>query len=496
MKKRIDQMASRGRSLLGRLGYQVRRTKAGDPNRNILRLTYGIVLLFAVLVAYEGYFLLVNREDTINNAYNNARLSLFEEKVSRGKIVSRDHEILAETDGESRNYPYGSLFAHVVGFADRGKTGLESLGNFYLLSSHVNVLEQAVRELAGRKNPGDTVVTTLDVELQKAAAEGLGGRKGAVIAMEPDTGRILAMVSNPGFDPNRMAEDWDSLISEDNREGQLLNRASQGLYPPGSVFKVVMLLEYVREHPLDYDDFRFDCDGVYEYTQGEQSYTIRCYHGTAHGSQDLNQAFANSCNGAFASMGLSMDLKKLRETADQLLFGKELPFSLEYQKSRYVMEDQADSWEILQSSIGQGRTQVTPLHMAMITSAIAHDGMLMKPRLMEAVETVDGETVRTFSSEEYGSLMLPDEAAVLRDKLALVVTDGTASVLRSDSYTAAGKTGSAEFEAGKETHAWFTGYAPADHPRLVVTVIVEEGGSGGRAAAPIAKNIFDRYFAR
>ena len=487
---------------LQRMGVEIKKSRDGDANRNMLRLTYGVLLVFGGLILYEGYFLAVKREDVINNDYNK-RLGLFEERVERGKILSFDGQILAESHGdgkrggeESRSYPYGSLFAHPVGYCDHGTTGVEKLGNYYLLTSHIDPFRRAVLEGTGRKEPGDQVVTTLDTGLQTAAAEALAGRKGAVLALEPETGNILAMVSSPGFDPNRLSEDWERLISSDNQEGQLLNRASQGLYPPGSVFKIVMLLEYIRENPADYDAFRFDCDGLFEYEADGKEYAIRCYHGNAHGSQDLNQAFANSCNGAFAYMGLSMDQKRLMETAEQLLFGKELPFPLEYQKSSYVLEDGQDAWQVLQTSIGQGKTLVTPLHMALMTSAIANDGILMKPRLFDRVETEEGRLVRSFGPSAYGSLMLSDEAAVLRDKMALVVTDGTASALRGAEYTAAGKTGSAEFETGKETHAWFTGYAPAEDPKLVVTVLVEEGGSGGKAAAPIARNIFDAYFAR
>ena len=165
----------------------------------------------------------------------------------------------------------------------RGKTGLESLANFYLLSSHMNLVEQAVNELSDAKNLGDQVVTTLDVGLQQAASDALGDRRGAVVVMEPDTGKILAMVSKPGFDPNQLSSQWESLISGDNTEAQLLNRAAQGVYPPGSTFKIVTLLEYIREHPDTWEGFTFDCDGSYE----AGDYRISCYHGNAHGHQSL-----------------------------------------------------------------------------------------------------------------------------------------------------------------------------------------------------------------
>jgi penicillin-binding protein A len=156
----------------------------------------------------------------------------------------------------------------------------------------------------------------------------------------------------------------------------------------------------------------------------------------------------------------------------------------------------ADTWEILQTSIGQGTTQVTPMHNAMITAAIANGGTLMKPYFLNSVETAGGEEIKKFMPASYGSLMTAGEAEGLTELMRTVVTEGTGSAVRTDAYTVAAKTGSAEFETGKETHAWFTGFAPVENPKLVVTVLVEEGGSGGKAAAPIARQLFDIYMAR
>ena len=444
-----------------------------------------------------GYLLQVRSEHVINNSYN-ARLDRFSDRIVRGKIMAGDGTVLAETqvdaDGnETRVYYYGSVFDHAVGYSAKGKTGIEALANFYLLTSHVNLLEQVGNELSGRKNPGDNVYTTLDAELQQAAYAALGDRKGVVIAMEPDTGKVLAMVSKPGYDPNTLLQDWDWLTDGGNGEGQLLNRATQGLYPPGSTFKIVTALEYMREHPGGYRDYQFDCSGVY--VNGD--YRIKCYHGTAHGHQDFTRSFANSCNGAFSSLGLGLNLGAFRDTAKSLLFNSPLPITgLPYKQSSFQMGPGADTWEILQTSIGQGTTQVTPMHNAMITAAIANGGTLMKPYFLNSVETAGGEEIKKFMPASYGSLMTAGEAEGLTELMRTVVTEGTGSAVRTDAYTVAAKTGSAEFETGKETHAWFTGFAPVENPKLVVTVLVEEGGSGGKAAAPIARQLFDIYMAR
>ena len=475
------------------------RKAAPNPKANscILGITYLMVALFLGLAVYMGYFLQVRSEDVINNSYN-ARLDRFSDRIVRGKIMAGDGTVLAETqvdaDGnETRVYYYGSVFDHAVGYSAKGKTGIEALANFYLLTSHVNLLEQVGNELSGRKNPGDNVYTTLDAELQQAAYAALGDRKGVVIAMEPDTGKVLAMVSKPGYDPNTLLQDWDWLTDGGNGEGQLLNRATLGLYPPGSTFKIVTALEYMREHPGGYRDYQFDCSGVY--VNGD--YRIKCYHGTAHGHQDFTRSFANSCNGAFSSLGLGLNLGAFRDTAKSLLFNSPLPITgLPYKQSSFQMGPGADTWEILQTSIGQGTTQVTPMHNAMITAAIANGGTLMKPYFLNSVETAGGEEIKKFMPASYGSLMTAGEAEGLTELMRTVVTEGTGSAVRTDAYTVAAKTGSAEFETGKETHAWFTGFAPVENPKLVVTVLVEEGGSGGKAAAPIARQLFDIYMAR
>ena len=471
-----------------------KQTGESPANRSILRITYGIALLFLALILYVGYFIQIQGPEVINNSYN-ARLDRFSDRVHRGKILASDGTVLAhneedEDGNELRVYDHGDVFAHVVGYSTKGKTGIESLANFYLLTSHVNLIEQAVNELSGRKILGDDVVTTLDINLQQTAYSALGDRRGAVIAMEPDTGKILAMVSKPDYDPNTLLTDWAALTDSANTQSQLLNRAAQGLYAPGSTFKILTALEYIREHPDNYKDFHFDCNGVYH--NGE--YSIKCFHSEAHGSQDFVKAFANSCNGAFSSMGLELDLNRFAATAEELLYNRPLPFSgFPYKESSFNMKAGADIWEILQTSIGQGTTLITPLHSVLITSAVANGGTLMKPYLLDRVVSAGGEEVKKFLPEAYGSMMTADEAGKLTELMKAVTDVGTGSAVRTGDYTAAVKTGTAEFETGKETHAWFTGFAPAEAPKIAVTVLVEESGSGGKIAGPVARAMFDAY---
>ena len=310
--------------------------------------------------------------------------------------------------------------------------------------------------------------------------------------MEPDTGKILAMVSQPNFNANQVDERWEELISPENSKAHLVNRATQGLYPPGSTFKLLTALEYMKENPGTWQDYVFHCDGLYE----NGDYTIKCYHSEAHGDQNLIQAFANSCNGAFAELGLKIDPVRFRALAEQFLFNQALPCSLPYNQSSFQMDGTAGDWEKLQTAIGQGKTQITPFHNLLIASAIANGGTLMKPYLMDHVENVGGQTVKKFLPSSAGNLMTAEDAEALKHLMTQVVQIGTGSALRTDAYTVAGKTGSAEFETGKETHSWFIGFAPAEKPEIAISVLAEEAGSGGKVAAPIARAVMDTYFAK
>ncbi len=471
-----------------------------DPNRKNNRefavITYLFVGMFILMMGYFAYFQVFRSEDFINSPYN-ARQNTFTEHVIRGEIRSADGKVLAQTvvgeDGsETRYYPYGGMFAHVVGFDSNGKSGIESFGNFTLLRSHAFFLEQVVNGLQDQKNMGDSIVSTLDYGLQETAYHALGGNRGAVIAMDPSTGKILAMVSKPDFDPNTIRAEWDSIISNtDSDNSVLVNRATQGLYPPGSTFKILTTLEYIREHP-NYQDYSYECTGsiAMEHTE------IHCYDHAVHGVENLETSFAKSCNTSYANIGLGLDKKKFRQLCDGMLFHKDVPISYPSNQSSFVLTESSNSDEVTQTAIGQGKTLVTPMHMALVTAAIANKGILMRPYVVDHTENYKGVTVKSYTGSQYGPLMSEDEAAKLQEFMSLVVSEGTGSKLNGQPYQAAGKTGSAEFSNDKsESHAWFTGYASTEEKgTIVVTVIVEKGGAGSTAAVPVAKQVFDRYF--
>ena len=450
--------------------------------------------LFLGMSVYLVHFVATNEQDMINNSYN-SRQEILLSRNYRGTIYSRDGEVLAQTvldeeQNETRKYPFENLFAHVVGYSTQGRMGVEAQANYYLINTNTSINNKVANDMAGLKNPGDNVYTTLDVQIQEVADKQLNVYNGAIIVTEVATGRILAMVSHPDFDPNEITQIWDSLL-EDESSTVLLNRATQGLYPPGSTFKIVTALEYIRENPGTWNGYTYQCNGSYRYGDSR----ISCYHGANHGAVNFDSSFAKSCNSSFANLGMKLDRTQFQTTLDGLLFDKELPLTLTYAKSGVSVSADMTDDEMIQTSIGQGRTQITPIHLNMITCAIANNGLLMKPYVIDRVENDAGNTVKAFKPASYGHLMTEDESQILRDMMISVVESGTATKLKGLSYTVAGKTGSAEYNNVKgDSHAWFTGFAPAENPEVCVTIIVEGAGSGGDYAVPIARRLFDAYF--
>lgn len=469
--------------------------KTKKRNKEIMIVTWFFTLLFLVMAGYITHYSVTHKQELINNSYNGRQKMLLAQN-QRGKIYAAGGEILAQTvvdgDGnEKRQYPYLNLFSHTVGYATNGRLGVEAQANYYLINSNAPLAQKASLDVSGSKYPGDDVYTTLDVNLQQVASTALGVYQGAVIVTNPKTGQIMAMVSKPDFDPEQIASIWDELI-QDKESSILLNRATQGLYPPGSTFKIMTALEYIRENPDSYQNYSYNCGGTI--TRGED--TIQCYHGTVHGSVGFTKSFAKSCNCSFANIGLSVDRDAFGDTLNDLLINQKPPVEFNAAISKVEVNANTSESDMMQISIGQGTASVTPLQMNMITCAIANKGILMKPYVVDYVENSAHNRIKTFSPSEYGSLMSEQESVILAALMEDVVEEGTATRLKGLSYTAAGKTGSAEYGVIKgDSHAWFTGFAPYENPEICVTIIIEGAGAGGDYAVPIAKRIIDAYFA-
>lgn len=462
-------------------------------NKPILVLMALFTLAFFVLCFHLFYFMSNESYEVISSNYNPRQAILAKQNI-RGNIENEEGIVLATTyvsgEQEQRVYPYENLFAHVVGYSDFGTTGIENIKNMTLVSSSVPLSEKVVNDLNNKKDKGDTVVCTLDVDLQQTAHKALGVYKGAVVVTDVKTGKVLTMVSKPDFDPNTIAKEWEN-ITNDPDNSVLVNRATQGLYPPGSTFKILDLLEFYRENPTDYDKFAYTCTGRFQYADRK----ISCYHGMKHGSLDLRKAFAKSCNCSFANIGVSLNRESFRSTLDSLLFDQELPMPLAYSKSHVNFGEETEDSIILQATIGQGESVITPMHLNMITAAIANKGILMEPLFVTEVKSAEGTTISTYKPKEYKALMTEAEAEILKYYMQAVVEEGTGDFLKGAGYTSAGKTGSAEYGSVKgKSHAWFTGFMPAEEPQIAVTVIIEGAGSGGDYAVPIAKRIFDCYY--
>ena len=476
-----------------RNGKQIENKKK-KTNRDIWFTGIFFSLLFLVMMGYYAHFVYTEGDAMINSSYN-SRQKMLTAKNYRGTIYSADMEKLAETvifesGNEYRNYPYENLFSHVVGFSTKGKTGIEAMANPYLINSNIPLEMKIENEVAGVKNPGDNVYTSLRTDLQQIASKSLGVSKGAIIVSNVKTGEILAMVSKPDFNPCTIVEDWDGYL-EDEDSSVLLNRATQGIYPPGSTFKIVTALAYLRDNNGNYQDYYYNCTGYFRYEDSK----ISCYHGSVHNGVDFIKSFAKSCNCSYANMGLKVDRNVYQEMVMNLGFNQSLPVDFNYNQSKLTVDESVSGEDMIQISFGQGSIQMTPLHLHLITNAIANGGTPMKPQLLTKVETAQGELVKEFKPQVYKALMTEQEADVLSMLMTSVVEKGTAPRLKGLEYTAAGKTGSAEYNKVKEdSHAWFTGYAPAEDPEISVTIIVERIGSGGDYAVPIAKRLFDAYF--
>ena len=447
--------------------------------------------LFAAISGYLVHYVYYDSPQVINNSYNAKRQDIVAAKTVRGDILSADGQVLATTvtDTDERRYPFGEVFAHAVGYASHGRMGVEQSANMFLVSSNISLGNKLQNDLADEKHMGNTVVTTFDTKLQQIAYNALGLYSGAVIVTEPSSGRILAMVSKPDFDPNAISVIWDDILA-DTTSSVLLNRVTQGLYPPGSTFKILTALEYIRENPESYKEYQFQCTGKFS----DGTNTINCFHGTNHGAVDFTKSFAKSCNSSFANIGLTLDRNKLVQTLDSLYFGSDLPVGFPANVSR-ISDDILDSDGVMiQTAIGQGTTQMTPIQIAMITAMIANDGEMMVPYVIDRIETADGNEVKKYTPTSLGQLITEQEAAALQEVMAAVVQEGTGTRLISEGYSAAGKTGSAEYNDASDSHAWFTGYTYDTETPLQITVILEGAGNGGEFAVPMARRILDQYY--
>lgn len=456
-------------------------------SKRIIRVLVFLSALFISLILYLSYFQIFKSEKVLQHSFNK-RNFIGEEKILRGTITDRNGETLAfsEKDGErqTRNYPKGSLYAHIIGYSYReyGKSSLESTFNDELLdlkeSNPIDELKDILE--SGKEQYGNDLTLTIDDRLQKKAYELLGKEKGSIVLMNPKTGEVYAMASNPVFNPAKLKEEWGDLV--ESEDSVLLNRSTMGLYTPGSVFKVITATGSLKNPDIDKN---FNCEGSVTI----EGYTLSDYGKASHGNIDLREALVKSCNVSFAKTGVELGRESLRNIAELYMLNKNIPFDIQTAKSQFSKEKMDDA-ELAATSIGQGKTLVTPLNMAMITSAIANDGEMVKPILVKEVTNHKGKVLRKSTTKTLSTVSTPEEAAELKSMMKDVVERGTGTKAGISNVSVAGKTGTAENETDK-THAWFIGFAPVEDPKVAIAVVLENNGStGGTAAAPIARDLF------
>ena len=455
------------------------------------------MVLFVGMIAYMIYFQAVKSEDILTSPYNQ-RQAAYSDTITRGSILGITGAPLAytatdENGAEIRVYPYGRLFAQTVGYTDFGSSGLENVLGSRLLDSHADLITQMENGFNDAKSPGDNVVTYLDHYLQQTAYDALGGRKGAVVVLDADTANIMACESQTDFDPNTIAADWDYLNAEE-AGSPFLNRAFQGLYEPGSTFKILTALAFIREHPDNWQDFRFSCQG--EYTAG--TYTIHCSEGKVHGEEDLYSAFANSCNCAFSYIATNLlSQRSLYSIASDMGFNDDLGLELPSSEPVFTLERLTQDGLSMQTAIGQGDTLASPIQMAMIAQAVYNYGIMLKPSFLVGTVTSEGDLVERYHPEYLGRVMSTGESSALKRLMRGVVESGTGTYLADLPYNICGKTGTAEYDnENGYYHSWFVGFSNTGENDIVVAVLFEEALPGEAPALAAARSIFVNYFNR
>lgn len=478
-------------------------------NAPLRRLAVLAFALFAALLASATWVQFV-QADTLNADGRNSRTLIRELGRERGPILVADTAAAESVPVEDvynfqRTYPDPGLYAHVTGFYSVffGASGLEEASNDVLAGTADELFYRRLSDLVTGTQPSGAVLeTTIDPAVQQAAAEALGDQAGAVVALDPRTGAVLAMVSSPTYDPNPLAShDREAATAArqallDDPSRPLENRAiASRLYPPGSVFKVVTAAAALESGRFDENSV---LPGPAELDLPQTDVGLPNSGGRACGAGDqvsLTDALRISCNTAFGALGLELGDDALREQAQRFGFEQELRVPLRVTPSTVPAD--MNPPQTAQAAIGQFDVRVSPMQIAMVSAGVANDGVVMRPQLVRAVRAPDLETIEEPRPQQLSEAVTPETAEALTRMMTTVVEDGTGTAAQIDGVTVAGKSGTAQHAEGRPPHAWFTSFAPADDPQVAVAVVVEDGGeagdeaSGGRTAAPIARAVME-----
>lgn len=485
-------------------------------NKRAIYLLVVFGVMFLTLIGYITYLEIFHAEEYTKSAYNPRNYEL-DRKVIRGSIYDRNgvelaySEKIAEEKTEIvngsekkwteekmvRRYPFDNLYAHVVGYVSddySNRTLIENRYNSDLLES--DILNKIAGEVKHGEKKGNDIYLTIDHELQKSASDALGNRDGAIVAINPQTGEILAMVSKPDFNPNPGMLKLDEL-----RDTALYSRPIQMPYPPGSTYKIITAVSAV-ENGLDNETYD-DTNGkfVIESADGKEENNFSCQNVNrkAYGLTDLESGFKVSSNVYFSYIGAKLDTDAVQNTAAKFLLGesinKKLGFDLTVANSTFQKGSMTQAERAI-ASIGQGQTEMTPLHMALVACTIANDGVMPRPYIVSKV----GSDNKIPSNNPGIRIISSDIASRLKDMMLDVVESGTGTNARISGIKVCGKTGTSENSTtakggadANKTHALFVGFAPYDDPQIAVCVVLEYAGFGGTYAAPVAKTVMQKY---
>ena len=504
-------------------------------NGRIRRLGIGLLVLFAMLFGQVAYVQVFAATSISQNPANATRQYIAEYRTQRGPILAADGTAIAiskRAKGASvyqyqRFYPQGDLFGQITGYYSRvyGTSELEHSMNSYLSGSDSSLAGSTLSDLVlGRPRKGGTVITTLQPSLQRLAQEALGGQQGAVVAIDPTTGDVLAMYSNPAYDPSGLsdpssvvqAKTWNSLTKDPNQP--LLPRANAELFPPGSTFKIVTAAAALGANytpqSLWPSPHTLQLPGS---TATIQNFGGEYCNGGA-SQVTMLEAFTESCNVVFGEIGLKIGADRLAAQAQAFGFCSIdppvqvscvqnpidfslPPFGVTSEAGRFPASSYFATREaaVAISAIGQDNDLANPLQMALVSGAVANGGTLMQPRLVSEIRDSSGRVMQRFSTKAFGQAVSTQTAADLTIMMKNVVAHGTGTYAQIPGIEVAGKTGTADHGTSQAPHAWFTGFASANGRNIAVAVLVLDGGNmgseatGGHVAAPIAKQIIQAW---
>ncbi len=456
-------------------------------NRALSRLGLLFAALFLALAVRQTWVMVIEGPSIAAKPYN-PRHALLDAR--RGRILASDGTVLAQTVDDRRIYPFGASLAQTVGYvsARYGESGIESAYDRALMPSDTTgdpaaQLAEIVAALSGKSSAshGADVVTTIVPAIQRTLYAGLSAHaRAAGVVLDPRTGAVLAIASVPGFDPNHFNQEFPSL--DRDPQSPLLNRAIDGLYPPGSTFKIFTAGSALESGAVTMQTHFYDPGHLLI-----GNFVLHDNDNEATGNQDVTGAFALSSNVDFARIAMKMGTSTFYRYLAKWGIGDSLDFQLPAERGRVPPADTVVPGELAQMGFGQGALLMTPLQMALITATIANDGTMPRPYIVRQIVR-DGSVASVTPTGTLATPISADTAADVKKMMIAVVARGTGTFARLPGVTVAGKTGTATNPHGA-AHAWFVCFAPAEHPRVAVAIVVENGGYGGSVAAPIARDV-------